>query len=1096
MLASRRSRSYALIFPVLFLWKLLPPLLAAFFITTIFLLPAAFAMDAKEKQKYLTEIDVLSQKVNKLIAENRFKDAIPLTKSVAALREKVYGLQDNATIQTLEVLAKYYYMTGDNAEAFKVISRALQAKENRFGKNSAEILDPLNTVAVILHNSRNTKDAIPFLLRAISIIQDNPNLSVRLVDLQNILLNFAEFSFVLKDYVSAESAYLKWIDIQQRLGGGLDNANAAPALYHLGIVYRQSGRRAEAENLLEQALQIRSKHAGDDQVAQAIMSDLARYYGLDGNFNGAQLLFRRLYKAQMTTLGEDNPQTLNTLEDLANLQLDYQNNDTARSNFEKLFETRKRVLGEANASTLASMAGLAQTLVALKAFDQAEPLLTRLLEIREKQSGPNARQTLETAHFLGDLYLFASRFQNAAASYRKVIAQYESGADGKENLGIAINNLAIALYMQGKDQEAVGYLRRSIASERTRLGSGTSKLLHQSGVMLIRSLQALAPTGSEAMAEAFETAQAISSTEAAESLRKMAARSLAGEQAADALVREYETILVTMQGLYAEEQQARGAQGPFHMDELVLKNGTITNNPNITTLPRETERAREAKIQAKIAPLKARVTEIESALAQRFPDYAALIRPRPSPLKEVQARLGFNEALVLFVEPGEFNQEPQASFVWVVTQTAARWARIDLGTQDLVREVQALRCGLDRRAWSGAVCARLDAARFTAADAADDKPLPFDHERAYRLYKQLFGGMEELIKGKHLLLVPSSSLTLLPFQILITAPPAGSDHRAAAWLVRSNAVTILPEVASLQNLRRVGRPSHADRPLIGFGNPLLDGESNSPAYGASDRAAAQLAREKQTCVTPPWTARIYRWLGLKQRTAAAAFELRDSVARIDARRDVVDVAQIRRQTPLPETADELCTVARDVGADVSDIWLGARATEGNIKALSKSGELSKYRIVYFATHGAMAGEVRQTGQPGLILTPPAMPGEQDDGYLSAAEVAGLKLDADWVILSACNTAAGSATNAEALSGLARAFIYAKARALLVSHWAVNSAATVKLVAAAISEFARDKAVGRAEALRRAMTALIDHGQSYEAHPEFWSPFIVVGEGGR
>jgi CHAT domain-containing protein len=210
----------------------------------------------------------------------------------------------------------------------------------------------------------------------------------------------------------------------------------------------------------------------------------------------------------------------------------------------------------------------------------------------------------------------------------------------------------------------------------------------------------------------------------------------------------------------------------------------------------------------------------------------------------------------------------------------------------------------------------------------------------------------------------------------------------------------------------------------------------------------------------------------------------------------VDVARIRELAPLPETADELCAVAHDLGANLSELRLGARATEREVKALSGSGELAQYRIVHFATHGTMAGGLRGTSEPGLILTPPGEPSEADDGYLSASEIAALKLDADWVILSACNTAAGNAANAEALSGLARAFIYVQARALLVSHWAVESNATVKLITSAMREIARDRTVGRAEALRRAMLDLIGKGEPHEAHPSYWAPFIVVGEGAR
>jgi CHAT domain-containing protein len=166
-----------------------------------------------------------------------------------------------------------------------------------------------------------------------------------------------------------------------------------------------------------------------------------------------------------------------------------------------------------------------------------------------------------------------------------------------------------------------------------------------------------------------------------------------------------------------------------------------------------------------------------------------------------------------------------------------------------------------------------------------------------------------------------------------------------------------------------------------------------------------------------------------------------------------------------------------------------------VKRLSDTGELAKYRIAHFATHCALAGDAAGKAEPGLILTPPDTPSEADDGYLTASEIAALKLDADWVMLSACNTRAGGAPAAEGLSRLARAFIFAQARALLVSHWEVNPEATVKLITGAINRLAADKSMGRAEAMRQSMLDLIDHGKAEEAHPAIWAPFVVVGEGG-
>jgi CHAT domain-containing protein len=92
--------------------------------------------------------------------------------------------------------------------------------------------------------------------------------------------------------------------------------------------------------------------------------------------------------------------------------------------------------------------------------------------------------------------------------------------------------------------------------------------------------------------------------------------------------------------------------------------------------------------------------------------------------------------------------------------------------------------------------------------------------------------------------------------------------------------------------------------------------------------------------------------------------------------------------------------------------------------------------IEFATHGLTAGEMSLDSERGLILTPPPQASEEDDGYLTASEIARLRLDADWVILSACNTAAGESKSAEAFSGLGRA-LSTQARALLVSNWEVG-----------------------------------------------------------
>jgi CHAT domain-containing protein len=140
--------------------------------------------------------------------------------------------------------------------------------------------------------------------------------------------------------------------------------------------------------------------------------------------------------------------------------------------------------------------------------------------------------------------------------------------------------------------------------------------------------------------------------------------------------------------------------------------------------------------------------------------------------------------------------------------------------------------------------------------------------------------------------------------------------------------------------------------------------------------------------------------------------------------------------------------------------------------------------------------VKDLAEPALALTIPSQPSELDDGLLTASEVAQLKLNADWVVLSACNTMAGDRPGAEALSGLARAFYYAGARALLVTHWPVASAQSAQFTMTVFDVLKDNPGLGRAEALRRTMLAFLADPSlpPYYAYPAIWGPFSLVGEG--
>jgi CHAT domain-containing protein len=329
--------------------------------------------------------------------------------------------------------------------------------------------------------------------------------------------------------------------------------------------------------------------------------------------------------------------------------------------------------------------------------------------------------------------------------------------------------------------------------------------------------------------------------------------------------------------------------------------------------------------------------------------------------------------------------------------------------------------------------------------------------------------VEDLIgPKKSLLVVPSGPLTALPFHLLVTqrsnikAETAEfAAYRDAAWLIRRRTVSILPSVASLKVLRAPNNLGKAPRPFVGFGDPV---------FNAGEIKTADIR-----------SGTVYKKISANSR----AFTDYWKGAGVD--RNLLSVALPR----LPDTADEVKAVAKKVGASPDDVYLRQAASETTVKAL----KLSDYRIVYFATHGLVAGDIKGVAEPALALTIPAQPSSVDDGLLTASEVAELPLNADWVVLSACNTISGDKPGAEALSGLARAFFYAGARALLVSHWAVDSNAATRLTTSTFDILQSEPTLGRASALQRAMLGyLSDTSDPHNAYPAFWGPFAIIGEG--
>jgi len=385
---------------------------------------------------------------------------------------------------------------------------------------------------------------------------------------------------------------------------------------------------------------------------------------------------------------------------------------------------------------------------------------------------------------------------------------------------------------------------------------------------------------------------------------------------------------------------------------------------------------------------------------------------------------------------------------------------------------------------------------FSADAKAEQLAFNFERERAYSLYQDLIAPHKAALKGKrHLYYVSAGALTSLPPAVFVTEAPKGDDSdpiamSKTAWLGRDYAITVLPAPSSLRDLS--GRaPSAATRPLLGIGNACTGwGLKDSPTppedvCGIRPDGTTPTNNEPENATTAePNTRAVAKRTfagvnGLNTRTAGGLTLLSPTDLR-------------NKLSYLPGTRRELLQLAAAVGADPErDLWLAKNAKESNLRATDSN--LTDRRIIAFSTHGLVATDgIANLEEPGLVLTPPNSASLTDDGFLAASEIAAdLKLDADWVILSACNTASPSRAGAESLSGLARAFFYAGARSLLVTHWPVVDEVAADIVVSTLQYHADHPKQGRAEALRQAVLPIMKNPET--ADPYFWAPFIMVGQ---
>jgi CHAT domain-containing protein len=431
-------------------------------------------------------------------------------------------------------------------------------------------------------------------------------------------------------------------------------------------------------------------------------------------------------------------------------------------------------------------------------------------------------------------------------------------------------------------------------------------------------------------------------------------------------------------------------------------------------------------------------------------------------LADLQKRLRSGEAYYKLVLVN------QSAYALLATPDAAQVLRVDATADQLGEMVRSL--------------------RDTIVKFENGRPAtyPFDAKTARRLYTAMFAPVTERMAGvRHLVFEPDGALLQLPINLLIESDTglaeyekrAASDDgdafdmRGVAWLGRDRAVSTSVSPRAFMDVRALA-PSRGSRGYLGLGENALP-PGDAPAPVALAQGSTQVRTAKTRAMIPA--------------NNATPIPTRDAC-----------------DWPLSEWRNPISAAELRIGADMvgkgnGDLVVGSLFTDVD---LGKRQDLRDFRVIHFATHGLVTAPRPECPARPALLT--SFGGEGSDGLLSFKEVFDLQLDADTIILSACDTAgtataaatreAGVATGGNyALDGLVRAFVGAGARAVIASHWPVpdNFNATQTLITGL---FSQNGQISVGEALRASQVRLMDNPDT--SHPYYWSGFAIIGDSAK
>jgi CHAT domain-containing protein/tetratricopeptide (TPR) repeat protein len=976
--------------------------------------------------------------------------------------------KEAARWQSLVSKAEAARAVGDWKSLEKFSRRRAEIETRTYGAESPVTATSYSWIALALARLGRDAEAEPYYRRALEI----DRVALGPTDPQTLVAtsNLAGVLERLHRLEEAEPLRRMLLDTSRAMFGA-KSAEAAAASVALGDLLRAQGRPVEAEPLYREALAIDTRLYGDnDPRLAADLGVLGAALGDLGRHGEAEPFLRRALALRRQAFGDRDAATAQASARMA-ANLDAQGRHAEAEPLHRMaLKTDREVRGRDHPATAADAAALGANLDAQGRPDEAEPLLREALEIRRRTLGERAPATAASYGALAAHLTARGELVEAERLHRHALSiLLMTRGERDPATASAYAALAADLAATGRNAEAEPLLRKALQIRQAELGEAhpatgaaydaLAALQHKRGDDVHAELLA-------AKAVEIIRAQRRADLEAAGSdpetaIRRARAAGTTNDTEAPVL-RRY----MRLAWLAAAE---RPQETPRLRDAAFTTAQDLSVSPAAQALA---QTAARAALRRKAAAGQARVRQDLAGQARHIEDQMIRALPRADPREA--ARIGSALDAVgrelANLDAGLERENPRYARMAAPDALSIEQTQRRLGPgEGLLLITQAdddifvFAVSRQKASWHRIAGGADDVGRRVRLLRCDldDKACgvrsgeaalpPFDLATAYSLYRDLLAPVEGALEGVDTLYVTATGATAsLPLSLLPTKAPGEAKGvealRRTVWLADRYALITLPSVATLRTTPPDRRPPAARWTFVGFGDP---------DFGAATSE------------------------GLSTVAYRASFE------------------------PLPGSAIELQAMARTLQSPPGHVRLGDQATETAIKT---APDLPGAGVVAIATHGLLSHEMEGVNEPALVLTPPTQVSAQDDGVLTASEAAALDLSAEWVILSACNTAAADGKpGADALSGLARAFLYAGARALLVSHWRVFDDATAALTVETLAMQRADPKLTKARALQEAERA-VRTGRRRDgspmpgwrpewAHPAYWAPFVLISAGG-